>query len=142
MQIGIRELKAKLSEYVRLAHNGEQIEVTDHGIAVARLTPLPVYPAPIADSSWTLREATSVYEATSSPKTSGGKTSAPATKKQSYPSLLKEAQKLGGHRTPRETLVHALREYLDYKKRMEFIALFGTVDFDPSYDYKAGRKKR
>ena len=37
MTVGIRELKAKLSEYVSRAANGEQIVVTDRGRPVARL---------------------------------------------------------------------------------------------------------
>ena len=38
--IGIRELKAKLSECVRRAASGEHIIVTDRGRPVAQLTPL------------------------------------------------------------------------------------------------------
>ena len=37
MNVGIRELKARLSEYVRKAAGGEQILVTDRGRPVARL---------------------------------------------------------------------------------------------------------
>ena len=40
MTVGIRELKAKLSEYVNRAANGEQIVVTDRGRPVARLVGL------------------------------------------------------------------------------------------------------
>ena len=37
MKLGIRELKAGLSEYVKRAGKGEQIVVTDRGRPVARL---------------------------------------------------------------------------------------------------------
>ena len=37
MTVGIRELKAKLSEYISRAVNGEQIVITDRGRPVARL---------------------------------------------------------------------------------------------------------
>ena len=37
MTVGIRELKAKLSEYVSRAASGEEIVVTDRGRPVARL---------------------------------------------------------------------------------------------------------
>ena len=37
--VGIRELKAKLSEYVRAVKRGSTIIVTDHGRRVARLVP-------------------------------------------------------------------------------------------------------
>ena len=38
MDVGIRELKAKLSQYVERAAAGEEIVVTDRGKPVARLT--------------------------------------------------------------------------------------------------------
>jgi len=37
MQVGVRELKAKLSEYLGRAAAGEQIVVTDRGQPVARI---------------------------------------------------------------------------------------------------------
>ena len=37
MQVGIRELKAKLSEYIAAAADGSEITVTDRGKPVARL---------------------------------------------------------------------------------------------------------
>lgn len=41
MQVGIRELKAKLSEHVaQVASSGERIIVTDRGRPVAQLVPL------------------------------------------------------------------------------------------------------
>lgn len=40
MKVGIRDLKAKLSEYVSAATAGEEIIVTDRGRPVARLTGL------------------------------------------------------------------------------------------------------
>jgi prevent-host-death family protein len=40
-RIGVRELRQNASLYLRLVKQGETIEVTDRGVAVARLTPLP-----------------------------------------------------------------------------------------------------
>jgi prevent-host-death family protein len=37
--VGIRELKARLSEYVRQARSGEHVLVTDRGEVVAEITP-------------------------------------------------------------------------------------------------------
>jgi prevent-host-death family protein len=37
--VGIRELKNRLSEYIRLARSGEGVLVTDRGEVVAELTP-------------------------------------------------------------------------------------------------------
>ncbi|MBC8195715.1 MAG: type II toxin-antitoxin system prevent-host-death family antitoxin [Acidimicrobiia bacterium] len=39
MNVGIRELKAKLSEYLGLVADGEAVVVTDRGRPVARLVP-------------------------------------------------------------------------------------------------------
>jgi prevent-host-death family protein len=41
MDVGIRELKARLSEFVDRAARGETIRVTDRGRAKALLGPLP-----------------------------------------------------------------------------------------------------
>jgi len=49
---------------------------------------------------------------------------------------------LGHHRTKRETVNEALREYIQYRKRLQAVKAFGTIDFDPSYDYKKMRKAR
>ena len=39
MNVGVRELKAKLSEYLGKAASGEEVVVTDRGKPVARLVP-------------------------------------------------------------------------------------------------------
>ena len=41
MDVGIRDLKAHLSEYVQRAHRGEVITVTDRGRPAAVLAPIP-----------------------------------------------------------------------------------------------------
>ena len=56
--------------------------------------------------------------------------------------LLAQALKWGGHRTKRETVNEALREYIDRRKRLRAIEHFGTIDFDPHYDYKRERRRR
>jgi len=56
--------------------------------------------------------------------------------------LIAEAQKLGGHRTKKATVNAALDEYIQRRKQLKIISLFGTVDFDPSYDYKRERRSR
>lgn len=38
-QVGLRELKNRLSEYVRLVRAGEHVQVTDRGQVVAELIP-------------------------------------------------------------------------------------------------------
>ena len=38
--VGVRELKARLSEYLRQVKNGNTVVITEHGRPVGRLTPL------------------------------------------------------------------------------------------------------
>ncbi|MHB8695251.1 MAG: type II toxin-antitoxin system Phd/YefM family antitoxin [Solirubrobacteraceae bacterium] len=40
MEVGIRELRADLSRWVKRVHEGEEVVVTDRGKAVARLVPV------------------------------------------------------------------------------------------------------
>ena len=56
--------------------------------------------------------------------------------------LLSEALKIGGHRTKRETVNEALKEYIQRRRRRRILDLFGTIDYDPTYDYKQARRKR
>ena len=56
--------------------------------------------------------------------------------------LLEEAQQIGGHSTKKATVNHALAEYIQRRKQLQVIDLFGTVDFDPKYDPKKQRRKR
>ena len=58
------------------------------------------------------------------------------------PDLLEQAQRLGHHRTKRATVDEALREYIQYRERVEAVEAFGTIEFDPDYDYKKMRKAR
>lgn len=55
--------------------------------------------------------------------------------------LLEEAQKIGGHRTKKATVTEALQEYIQHRKQARILELFGTVEFDPKYDYKKQRRK-
>lgn len=55
--------------------------------------------------------------------------------------LLNEALRLGGRKTKKATVTEALQEYIRRRKQRRIISLFGTIDFDPSYDYKEQRKR-
>lgn len=134
--VGIRELKAKLSEYLHSVREGETLAVTDRGKAIARLSPSHDYPDLSAyDGSSAVRDP-GIGMVTPPPH------AAKKPKPRSYAALLKEAQKAGGHRTARETETKALEEYLRYKEQLSIIDLAGTIDYDPDYDYKAARRKR
>jgi tRNA(Ile2) C34 agmatinyltransferase TiaS len=54
--------------------------------------------------------------------------------------LIEEARKMSGLKTKKAVVTEALKEYIQRRKQMEIIKLFGTIDFDPDYDYKAQRK--
>lgn len=56
--------------------------------------------------------------------------------------LLNEAQRMGQHKTKKNAVNEALREYIEKRKRKNIIALFGKVEMDSSYDYKKERKRR
>ena len=56
--------------------------------------------------------------------------------------LVEEARKLGQHRTKREAVSAALSEYIRGRKQLKVLALFGTINYDPAYDYKRERCKR
>jgi Arc/MetJ family transcription regulator len=56
--------------------------------------------------------------------------------------LLEEALRVGGYRTKRQTVNEALREFVQRRQRLELVKLFGSIDYDPGYDYKRERRKR
>jgi len=56
--------------------------------------------------------------------------------------LIEEARRIGHHKTKKEAVTTALSEYIAHRRRLEILASFGTIDFDPQYDYKAERKRK
>ena len=56
--------------------------------------------------------------------------------------LLEEARRVGGHRTKNDAVIAALGEYIIRRKQLLVLDALGTFDFDPRYDYKAGRRKK
>ena len=55
-------------------------------------------------------------------------------------SLIIEAQKLGGLPTKKATVSQALIEYIQRRRQLELLDLFGTVEYGKDYDYKVQRK--
>ena len=55
--------------------------------------------------------------------------------------LITQAQKVGHHKTKKEAVTAALKEYISLKKQLEIIDLFGTVNFDKDFNYKKARKR-
>jgi Arc/MetJ family transcription regulator len=55
--------------------------------------------------------------------------------------LLDQALRIGGRKTKRETVNQALYEFIQRRKQREITALFGKLDYDSTYDYKAARRR-
>ena len=55
--------------------------------------------------------------------------------------LIQEAVKLGKHKTKKDAVTTALKEYVKSIRRLGILELEGKVDFWPDYDYKAARKR-
>jgi Arc/MetJ family transcription regulator len=56
--------------------------------------------------------------------------------------LLNEAVKVGGEATKKATVTAALQEYIARRKQARITEVFGTIDYDPAYDYKKQRRRR
>jgi hypothetical protein len=54
--------------------------------------------------------------------------------------LIEEAKRVGNHRTKKEAVTAALDEYIRWRKQLKILDHFGTIDFDPNYDYKKMRR--
>jgi Arc/MetJ family transcription regulator len=55
-------------------------------------------------------------------------------------SLIDEARQIGRHATKKAAVTAALEEYIRRRKQLEILNLSGTIDYDPSYDYRAARR--
>jgi hypothetical protein len=44
-------------------------------------------------------------------------------------------------KTKKDTVNLALKEFVDRRKQLEIINIFGKMDPDPDYDYKRGRTR-
>ena len=58
------------------------------------------------------------------------------------PALVEEAVAVGGRRTKKEAVTEALKEYIARRRQAQVTGLFGTIDYDPKYDYKKQRRRR
>lgn len=55
--------------------------------------------------------------------------------------LIIHAQKAGHHKTKKDAVTAALKEYIAHKKQLEVTKLFGTIVFDKGFNYKKARKR-
>ncbi len=56
--------------------------------------------------------------------------------------LLAKARRIGGHKTKKATVNEALAEYIQRREQRDVSRLFGSVVFEPGFDYKVDRAKR
>jgi len=54
--------------------------------------------------------------------------------------LIEEARLVGQHRTKKAVVTEALEEYIQRRKQVEVINLFGTIEYESDYNYKEQRK--
>ena len=57
-------------------------------------------------------------------------------------SLIQDAVRLGGHRSKKAAVTAALESHIRHYRQQEILELFGTVDYDPEYDYKEQRRRQ
>jgi hypothetical protein len=56
--------------------------------------------------------------------------------------LIEQARAMGGHKTKREAVNAALAEYIQRRKQLDVTKLFGQIEYDPGYSYKAMRRRK
>lgn len=54
--------------------------------------------------------------------------------------LINEARRIGKHRTKKEAVTAALKEYVDRRKQLEILKLSGTIQYDPAHDSRKMRR--
>jgi len=55
--------------------------------------------------------------------------------------LIMEAKRIGRHKTKKAAVTKALEEYILRHKQLELLDVFGRIEIDAGYDYKAHRKR-
>ena len=56
--------------------------------------------------------------------------------------LLNRALAVGGEKTKQATVNKALREFIARREQRELLDLFGKLDWDEGFDYRAERSRR
>jgi Arc/MetJ family transcription regulator len=64
-----------------------------------------------------------------------------ATNLQIDDKLIMRAVKLGQHRTKKAAVTQALQDYIRHLEQQDILALFGTVNYMPGFDYKKQRSR-
>lgn len=64
-----------------------------------------------------------------------------ATNLQIDPDLLEQALSVSGEKTKKAAVTRALQEFIARRRQRRILDLFGTLDWDPDYDYKRERSR-
>ncbi|HEX9632633.1 MAG TPA: type II toxin-antitoxin system VapB family antitoxin [Gemmatimonadales bacterium] len=57
------------------------------------------------------------------------------------PALLERAFAISGEKTKRAAVTRALEEFIARREQRRLVDLFGSLDWDPAYDYKVERSR-
>jgi Arc/MetJ family transcription regulator len=57
------------------------------------------------------------------------------------PDLIQQALELSGERTKKAAVTKALQEFIARRRQKRLLDLVGKLEWDASYDYKAGRSR-
>jgi len=57
------------------------------------------------------------------------------------PELIDRVLEISGERTKKAAVTLALKEFIARREQRKLLNLFGTLDWDESYDYKAERSR-
>jgi Arc/MetJ family transcription regulator len=57
------------------------------------------------------------------------------------PDLIQQALELSGERTKKAAVTKALQEFIARRRQKRLLDLVGKLEWDSSYDYKAGRSR-
>ena len=57
------------------------------------------------------------------------------------PELIRRALEVSGERTKKAAVTKALKEFIARRRHKRLVELFGKLDWDEAYDYKAERDR-
>jgi Arc/MetJ family transcription regulator len=57
------------------------------------------------------------------------------------PDLIEQALEVSGERTKKAAVTKALQEFIARRRQKRLLDLIGKLEWDSSYDYKAGRTR-
>ena len=58
------------------------------------------------------------------------------------PALIERALQVSGEKTKKAAVSKALEEFIARREQKKLLELFGSLEWDPAYDYKAERNRR